>query len=392
MSTGQPGGGPMEHKGSQMGLSWSNASGFLREMVSRPDAREIGLVVQSQADRVWRPPIWLDKKNVTVLGKTIEEEDRHEEHFENKFAHELAIGAARLQAKDREECDEIIGKEFAVPMRWFLNNVLGVAERSETSQQAMKRGSKEFLERQEIAIQEKKQRDLSWEGFITALEDDRPFIYHVRQARNTYDVYGVDDWLDCAIAVLWASFKCGAIVGVTAGGYRAMKVVTVDAMFFKATGLGTLSFVTASTLSSFIKWSGNLTVLSAAWLAGDRITSLAKTLTLPEGVVPTRTPINYGVGFSCAMSTVGIMPLYFLQDTALTFRLTVSFGIVGFVTGYALGLLTQRFIAGNLQQLDYTPGEFRTYMALMKRETAFAQDKIGGLQQKTIQETMKAYN
>jgi len=345
---------------------------WLREGEERDDESLLGVVWADSVDGQTRPPKWLERKDRTILGQPVLPTDWDENYWEVKYAKELHIGAERFEKKKYEwemEQHDMIGTYRNIMRQ------LGWWKYDKTSEQLTKEATAEYEKRIAIARSDETQKKLDWNNFVAALESDKPLITVAKDYRNVYDCYGVDDCLDSAPSMLWITAKVGAFIGLFQGGFRAVKVMQVDAAFLNASGMGVLSFVNVAVLAGMMKWGGNLFMACGAFLIGDRLVREAKRFSLPPSVEPVRSPANYAVGLAGSFSLAGVLPWWLLNDKAMAARLAVSSGIVGAGFGYCVGLGMQRLIALNLNRLEYNPSQFRAYQGLMKREKAYVEDE-----------------
>lgn len=344
-----------------------------RENEERDDESLMGIAWVDAVDGHTRPPKWVEKKDRTISGRPVLPTDWDENYWEVKYAKELHIGEARYKQKIMDfqmEQHDMIGtyRNIMRQMGWWSYD--------KSSEDLTKEATKEYEERLVAARTDEKKKQLDWNSFITALESDQPLLNVANDYRNVYDCYGVDDCIDSVPSMLWLSTKTGAFIGLFQGGFRAMKVMHVDAAFLNASGMGVLSFANVAIFAGMAKWGGNMFMACSAFLIGDRIVREVKRFSLPENVQPNRTPVNYAVGLAGSFSLAGILPWWILNDKAMGARLAVSSGIVGGAFGYCVGLGMQKLIALNLSRLEYTPSQFRAFQGMMKREKAYVEDEV----------------
>jgi hypothetical protein len=369
-ASSQAGGGAFALR-PNFGSLFSGAMDWFSEAQSRPNEKVTGTVVMDNIDKQFRPPRWMEDKDIDILGRVIDKAKT--DHgadgstwWKKKYERELAIGEMRYNQKredDVMEMHDMIGTYRSV-MR-SLGRWDGDRTRAEQHEQV----TQQYEARRAAAHEEDEQRRMDWETFVAALESDKPLLSVAQQYRNVYDCFGIDDFLDNAPSVLWLAFKIGTFVGIAHGGGRAMKALHIDAHFMKASGIGVMTFTNVSIIAGLVKWAGNTTMCAAMFIAGDRAVRQLKRLTMPSGVEPHRTPANYAAGLSLSFGVVGILPWWLLNDSVMGLRLAASGMVLGSGIGYAAGMGLQHLIALNLNRLDYTPSQFRSYQALMKRES-----------------------
>src|SRR3989338_9638041 len=89
---------------------------------------------------------------------------------------------------------------------------------------------------------EREEKSKDWKTFMMeAYETDKPLASIVAKYRNVYDVYGLDEYLDNGSSFLWLMFKIGCFLGIGHGGFRAIRLLHVDAHFLQVSGIGVLA-------------------------------------------------------------------------------------------------------------------------------------------------------
>lgn len=358
----KPGGGSYKLRPG-VGPILLNVASWWREQFSRPRAQLAGMWVTS-LDAHQRPPQWLERKDVTVLGYRKTKQDRDDTWYENKYAKELAISEAFMEKKAMEKA--VAQHDFLGSLRW-IGQKFGIAEPTMEDPRAVKEKALEVYETRLVEAQKEQQRKVrDWKDFmLEVIETDKPLYRVIGKHRRRVDCYGFDDFLDNAPGVLWLAFKIGAVIGAWVGGLRALNVLNVDAHFMQVSGIGILTFMNVSVATGLCKWVGNIVICAAFFLFGDRSVTAARSLWLPENVKPERTVLNYTVGCSLAYSAVGILPYWILNDVKMGLRFALSGAALGAVVGTGLGFGFSNLLALNLKRLYFSQEQFCSYKALM---------------------------
>jgi hypothetical protein len=362
------------------GAALSSIWGYFAEFYSRKHGMDTGYFVVGSMDKQHDPPLWMEDKDKTIDGIQIDKSMRGESWWEKRYARELAIGELRMKHKDNDftlEQHDVVGawRQF---MRWA-----GYYPEALKNEDYLKQGEAEYEAQMRAEKIEREEKSRDWKSFMMeAYETDKPLATLVAQYRNVYDVYGLDEYLDGGAAFMWLMFKIGCFLGVGQGGWRALKLLHVDAHFLQVSGIGVLAFINTSILAGCIKWAGNTALCSAMFLLGDRAVWMAKgtyhklIMKTPGYTEPQRTPINYAVGLAGSFGVAGILPWWMLGDFKLGIRYTSAAASLGLCVGYAAGLAINNMIALNLGRLDFTNNQFRSYKSMLKVEKIAYQNEV----------------
>ena len=384
-------------------------TGWVQEMMNREDEAIMGVVYAGQRDGVWRVPEWASQKNVDVAGRPVTQEARafDANYFTTRYKEELKIAEQRMIEKADRYAATSESSHFRRRFLTWWNRpdeqaaaeaaaAEAAADKADVEKRARATKAEasrvELYNRARLQAEQRAKASSAWETMVESLSDDQPLLWKIRGMRNTYDCYGIDDFVDSPLSLLLLGGKLGAAVGILHGGVRAFKVASVDALYMHASGQGFLTFVNVSIFMSAFKWSLNFIAVAAAFSVGDRLCREVKRATLPPDVAPMRTPANYACGMALGLSTAASLPMWFLQDRRMALRTFASGAVLGGVLGYAMGYLLHVTLALNLQRLEYRPGQFRAYQALVKRERANAEAIKARLRGEALEPTLtKAY-
>lgn len=348
-----------------VGPAMGSIFGYFKEFYSRKHGMDVGYWVTGGMDKQHDPPMWMEDKNKAIDGATIDASQRGTTWWENKYARELTIGELRMKHKDNDfvlEQHDVVGA-----WRSFMR-YMGYYPEALQNEDYQRQGELEYERHMHAEKVEREEKSKDWKAFMQeAYETDKPLATIVAKYRNVYDVYGVDEYLDGYAAFMWLMFKIGCFLGVGHGGWRALKLLHVDAHFLQVSGIGVLAFINTSILASCIKWAGNTGLCAGMFLLGDRAVWLGKK-TLSPSQDAKRTPVNYAVGLGCSFGVAGILPWWMLGDVKLGVRYTAASASLGCFVGYFAGLAINNLVALNLGRLKYTDHQFRSYKAMLKVE------------------------
>ena len=347
-------------------VSFAKLCAVMKDTHNRPDS--VGMQAGSA---LWlRPPCWVTYKNVAIDGKLLTPAQlRDEKLWDRKYRKELYIGQiindAKLQKQDEAKYD--IGG-YALKFRRYIGLDPPLIETAETAEAIAVRAL--AMEREQEKMDQDDSPTLAWTRFVSAVESGKPLATAGREQyrRSRIDFYGVDQFLDSPVSLAWLNTKLGACFGMIQGFMRSIKIVTVDAQYLYASGIGIMSILNVSILAAGMKWAGNMCGASLAFCAGDQLVSGVKYAVLDPKDARGRSLSNYTVGMACAFACTGILPWWVLNDSRLAARYAISGAFVGSFVGLLTAVTLERMIAANLAVLHATPRELRRFEALMARE------------------------
>ena len=337
----------------------------VRDFAHRPNY--FGTFVKGGGSVGWRPPIWMELKDVAIDGSKLTPEALRDPNlWDRKYRKEMHIAhliAEGKKQKRAEEMNDIWG--LAMSMRRWA----GLEGAVPVTPAAVEPAAQIALTREQKREKAQDQPSVSWSRFVNAVESGKPLARtSTEQYRSRIDFYGVDQFLDSPVSLAWLSIKAGAMFGMCQGFLRTLKIVTVDAQYLKASGLGLVAVMNVSIIAAAMKWAGNLCGASLAFCVGDQAVSTMKYAVLDPRDARGRTVANYTVGMSCAFACSGVLPWWVLNDVRLATRYAISGAFVGSFVGALTGMTLERMIAANLARLDASPRELRRFEALMARE------------------------
>lgn len=377
--------------------------GYLAEESSRPTRDPVAV---KGPDLHQRLPAWMETKDVNIKGEPLTEEEKASpQRWRGKYRRELDIADAIVRVKSQKivEVDHnVIGMYHRV-RRW----VGWEPPLSEAYARKMAEAKWQALDEREAAAVNSNhgsggaggkagvatgsgaliqggssashsRASSAWNVFMIAAETGRPLVHVAEEYRPQVDFYGLDAFVDHPMSFIWFWTKIGMFMGLVQGTARAANAITADVRYLRASGVGVLSVLNLSVFAGVVKWGGNSALLSSAFCIGDGLVSATRQALVPSHEVRAskRTTWNYVGGLGCAGSTVGIMPWWILNDSALAMRLSVTGFCVGGSLGVLVGLLLKRVVSMNLSRLDTTPRQLRRYEALLLRQRQWTEAEV----------------
>lgn len=423
------------------GLSYSSAGGgeaafeptpstffgslfrFLHEEAQRPSRDPVTV---RGPDLHQRLPVWMETKDVDIQGNPLSEKELEDaSRWRGKYKRELDIADAVVRVKTQriKELDHDVWGSYRQVRRW-----LGY-EPPLSEKDAQRAAEERWRERMRVeeeggggtaarigssagasatttttaeegsAVQSGTLYDgprhpshhfrsvqTAWKVLMTTAETGRPLAQVAAEYRPRVDFYGLDAFLDSPASFVWFWTKMGMFMGLVQGTARAAQAITSDVQYLRASGVGVLSVLNLSVLAGVVKWGGNCALLGTAFCLGDGLVTATRSLCFPahENNVARRTTSNYVGGLACAGATVGVMPWWILNDTALAMRLSVTGVCVGGALGLVVGLLLQRMVSMNLSRLEASPRHLRRYEALLLRQREWVEEEVKACQKSAV--------
>jgi hypothetical protein len=340
----------------------------LKDLRYRNQTNPLQLQVRSAGTFNFRPPLWMESKDVAIDGKPLTSEQlRDDKLWDRKYRKELYVGQMIANSKMQkrvEDLNDIWGMAMRL-RRWTgLDNPLPETEKLAQQPAAA------ALEKEREREKRDSEPSVSWSRFVQAVESGKPLAKAggIDQYRTRIDYYGIDQFLNSPLSFAWLSTKIGACFGMIHGFLRTMKIITVDTQYVHASGIGMMSLLNVSVLAAGMKWAGNLCGASLAFCAGDQLVSAAKYAVMDARDARGRSASNYTVGMACAFACSGVLPWWVLNDGKLAARYAISGAFVGSLVGMLTAVTLERMIAANLAKLDASPRELRRFEAMMGRE------------------------
>ncbi|RNF11151.1 uncharacterized protein Tco025E_06686 [Trypanosoma conorhini] len=370
---------------------WKYVVQYFREEASRQDASAVTMV---GPDYHFRPPQWMEDKNVSIDGTPLTEEERRAPNFwQAKYRQELDVGEAIQEVKRvkrMESAHDVIGSIAWVGRRLGWMETLDeeyarqkVKARYRALEKNMEHDEQERAEGRPVGAR-KVGFTTPWKVILESVETGQPIAKVANEYRPSVDFYGLDPFLDSAPSLIWFTTKCGIAMGIAQGMVKAIQAINVDVQFLNASGVGVLSILNMSVFASVVKWGGNCALFSAAFCVGDRLATMTKHRLLPPHDARRRSTSNYVMGLAMSGATVGVMPWWILGDVSLALRLGASGFFLGGCLGLGVGTVISRLVALNTARLEATNRELRRYEALMRRQRKWADGEREKLRGQTL--------
>ncbi|RNC38820.1 hypothetical protein TcCL_NonESM11895 [Trypanosoma cruzi] len=369
---------------------WKYVVRYIREEGSRQEASSVIMV---GPDYHFRPPQWMEDKNVSIDGTPLTEEERRAPNFwQTKYRQELDVGEAIQEVKRvkrMESKHDIIGSFAWVGRRLGWMEPLDEQFARRKAEARYQRLERDFSENDlentgDRSAVHKVGLSTPWKVFMESVETGQPIAKVANEYRSCVDFYGLDPFLDSSLPLIWFSTKCGMAMGIAQGMVKAIQAMNVDVQFLKASGVGILTILNMSVFAGVVKWGGNCALFSAAFCMGDRLATVIKYRLLPPHDAQKRSTFNYVMGLAMSGGTVGIMPWWILGDLSFSLRLSVLGGFVGGLLGLTVGTVIGRLVVLNTARLEATNRDLRRYEALLRRQRRWADGEREKLRRQTL--------
>lgn len=372
-----------------------------------------------------RLPVWMESKDVDIQGNPLSQKELEDaSRWRGKYKRELDIADAVVRVKSQriKELDHDVWGMYRQARRWMgyeaplsekdaqraaeerwrermrLEEDAGGVSSSGDSQRRrgvdVERGGELGLDELGGTLYDGPRHpahhfrsvQTAWKVLMTTAETGRPLAKVAAEYRPRVDFYGLDAFLDSPASFVWFWAKMGMFMGLVQGTARAAQAITSDVQYLRASGVGVLSVLNLSVLAGVVKWGGNCALLGSAFCLGDGLVTATRSLCFPahETSSARRTTSNYVGGLACAGATVGVMPWWILNDTALAMRLSVTGVCVGGSLGLVVGLLLQRMVSMNLSRLEASPRHLRRYEALLLRQREWVEEEVRACQKSAV--------
>ena len=251
---------------------------YFREAYKRP-SNEMFVIEGMDSQR--RPPSWMERRTVAIDGSELTPEEKGASWWETKYARELMIGDAIAKKHHRDIAFQLHD------LFWYAEKAFQWAgfSKEHTREDWIQRGiavhEKNVQEKEKEREEQERRRNkkADWRSLMNFIEGDTPIITVVKQKFRTHDAYGIDEFLDHPLSLIWLCTKLGVGTGLVIGFGRAFKAIRVDAMFMHASGIGTLTLYNAIVVTTVMKWAGNFGICAAAFQAGDYVVRRVKAAT-----------------------------------------------------------------------------------------------------------------
>ena len=293
-------GGTAIHVRPGIGAALNDAYSYVRECATREDT--LGYRFNQGLDKHQLPPNWMQSKDLTIAGSVLTEEEKGDSWYENRYKKEFMMAQAHMDARHEQD---MLEKNDVFQVAQSIFKFLRLYDDSEKKKPLEERGRKLLREKIAKESEDKERRLMDWQTFLECLESDKPFLTVSRQYRNTFDAYGLDEFLDSSIAVLWMSLKIGCGIGLVHGSFRGLKAVHTDATFLKASGMGAMSFFNVSVIAGVSKWGGNMVGAAGMFILGDRAVTFCRRRASQGGASWRRWSRRWSVAKQTATSTTG---------------------------------------------------------------------------------------